>query len=172
MTDAGWSSISASDLSEPHFRGYAAHLLAKKMGVAKAPAGRWATAWKLSLDNARGLKRIVNMENSPFQRSFFVHRESGSFLEVRTENQTAFASLHCVAIATTSLAPNSLTTVAERQLSPELPPVVATRNRSFDVGNVKRTLGIHYFQRDKVSDLIQDDFPYVANFWVLNTQRN
>lgn len=172
LTDIGWSPISNSDLNEPHFRSYAAHLLVNKMANSNAPAVRWAGAWELSLNNARGLKRTISMENSPSQKSFFVHNESGSFLEVRTENYSAYESLHCEVIATTSLAPNSLTAVADSQLTPEMPPVVAAKNRSFDVGNVKRTLGIHYFQRDKISHLIQDDFPFVANFWVLNTQRN
>jgi hypothetical protein len=167
----GWQRVGAKELSDLNVRGLAALGLNDLLGYGTVSAIRWKSTWELKLKSAGGSRRIKEIPGAANQSFWFAKESSGSILQVKTTSVNSYNSVMCQIVVTPDIATESLAQIAANQLTPEMPPIVQTRNRKLNTDDRSKTIGLAYFQSRQISEFIQDDFPYIAVAWVLNSTK-
>ncbi|MFT6022244.1 MAG: hypothetical protein ACI9PY_000353 [Ascidiaceihabitans sp.] len=167
----GWQRVVAKELSDANIQGLAALGLNDQLGNGTVSAVRWKSTWELRLKNAGGNRRLKEISGAANQNFWFEKESSRSILQVKTTSIGSYNWILCQIGITSDIATESFAPAAATELTPELPPIFQIRDRKIETDSRSKTVGLAYFQSHQISEFIQDDFPYIAVAWVLNSTK-
>jgi hypothetical protein len=169
LAKIGWIQVPNNELTDQDILAISARMLGNRLGYGDVPKVRWLSEWALIQKSAAGIARIRSIAGAPTQRHFFKHSNAAGMVELTLQSLPKLSTVDCQITVSTPLADASLGIVASQHLTSDNPPIVFAPDQTIATDPAPKTVGITYYNPNRIPDLIDTSFPFVGTIWIRNS---